>query len=154
MAEAVLNGLTGHLVPGLCLFSFIIMKVFKVKSVTIVKEFSTFYLIGILNSALVCYNEVRCSGGCYSASQLYMYFNNIFYFNKCNFFQKKNEKRRSAQGASFKQPAPPGDFCVVVRADKRPQGEHEQRFNAPQAQEVAVLMVGEPYDKRNILIHP
>jgi len=39
-----------------------------------VKEFSTFYLISILNSALVRYNEgVHCSGGgCYSASQLYL----------------------------------------------------------------------------------
>jgi len=101
--EAVLYGLTGHLVPGLAqqidgiqqwnfldnvlgkgftlnfMFQslrklrkmFVIVKVFNVKIVAIVKEFSTFYLISILNSALVRYNEgVRCSGGCYSASQL------------------------------------------------------------------------------------
>jgi hypothetical protein len=35
---------------------------------------------------------------------------------------------------------PTDDYKVVIRADGRPAGEHERRFNAPQVDEVAVVI--------------
>ncbi|EPB68548.1 hypothetical protein ANCCEY_12360 [Ancylostoma ceylanicum] len=45
---------------------------------------------------------------------------------------------------------PTGEYKVVIRADKRPTGEHERRFNA--VNEVAVVMVSEDFDRRDIII--
>ncbi|KIH53763.1 hypothetical protein ANCDUO_16097, partial [Ancylostoma duodenale] len=47
---------------------------------------------------------------------------------------------------------PTDEYKVVIRADKRPMGEHERRFNAPTVNEVAVVMVGEDFDRRDIII--
>ncbi|RCN34815.1 hypothetical protein ANCCAN_19329 [Ancylostoma caninum] len=47
---------------------------------------------------------------------------------------------------------PTDEFKVVIRADKRPAGEHERRFNAPTVNEVAVVIVGEDVDRRDIII--
>ncbi|EYC03673.1 hypothetical protein Y032_0092g2555 [Ancylostoma ceylanicum] len=47
---------------------------------------------------------------------------------------------------------PNDDYKVVIRADKRPRGEHERRFNAPTVSEVAVVMVGEEFKRRDIVI--
>ena len=33
------------------------------------------------------------------------------------------------------------DYKVIIRADKRPPGEHERRSNAPQIDEVAIVIV-------------
>ena len=41
---------------------------------------------------------------------------------------------------------------ILIRADKTPSGEHNRRFNAPQQQEVAVLLVNEDHGKRDIII--
>ena len=41
---------------------------------------------------------------------------------------------------------------VVIKADRRPAGEHARRFNAPVANEVAILMVGEEHGKRDIVL--
>ena len=41
---------------------------------------------------------------------------------------------------------------VLISADKRPMGEHARRYNTPAASEVAVLMVGDPADKRDIVL--
>ncbi|KIH47497.1 hypothetical protein ANCDUO_22443 [Ancylostoma duodenale] len=46
---------------------------------------------------------------------------------------------------------PTDKYKVVIRADKRPRGEHERRFNAPTVNEVAVVMVGE-HERRDIVI--
>ena len=46
---------------------------------------------------------------------------------------------------------PSDEYRVVIKADKRPTGEHERRFNAPTINEVAVLMVGE-YANRDIIL--
>uniref|UniRef100_UPI00358F20A2 uncharacterized protein n=1 Tax=Myxine glutinosa TaxID=7769 RepID=UPI00358F20A2 len=48
---------------------------------------------------------------------------------------------------------PSPDYKVVIRADKRPHGEHERRFNEPVNNDVAVLMVGEQYNNRDIVLH-
>ncbi|RCN34924.1 hypothetical protein ANCCAN_19224 [Ancylostoma caninum] len=47
---------------------------------------------------------------------------------------------------------PTDEYKVVIRADKRPTGEHERRFNAPTVNEAAVVIVGEDFDRRDIII--
>ncbi|KIH68829.1 hypothetical protein ANCDUO_00836 [Ancylostoma duodenale] len=47
---------------------------------------------------------------------------------------------------------PTDEYSIVIRADKRPAGEHERRFNAPTVDEVAVIMVGDESDRRDIII--
>lgn len=44
------------------------------------------------------------------------------------------------------------NYKVVIRADKRPAGEHERRFNAPQINEVAVVIVDNEYNQRDIVV--
>ncbi|XP_073838726.1 uncharacterized protein [Musca autumnalis] len=41
---------------------------------------------------------------------------------------------------------------VVIHADKVPVGEHQGRYNAPTANDVAVLMVGDPVAHRDIIV--
>lgn len=48
---------------------------------------------------------------------------------------------------------PADDYTVVIRADKTPAGEHERRFNAPVIGDVAVVMVGTDFERRDIIIH-
>lgn len=47
---------------------------------------------------------------------------------------------------------PSDDHKIVIRADKRPAGEHERRFNAPMLNEVAIVVVGENMESRDIVI--
>jgi hypothetical protein len=39
-----------------------------------------------------------------------------------------------------------------IRADRRPAGEHERRFNTPQVNEVAVVISGGGFHQRDIVI--
>ncbi|CAG5025120.1 unnamed protein product [Parnassius apollo] len=41
----------------------------------------------------------------------------------------------------------------VIRADKTPAGEHTKRFNSPTIGEVAVVIVGENLESRDIVLH-
>ncbi|MGD0510892.1 MAG: flagellar filament capping protein FliD, partial [Candidatus Micrarchaeaceae archaeon] len=45
------------------------------------------------------------------------------------------------------------DLKVVIRADKTPAGEHERRFNVPTTNEVAILIVGNEFQPRDIVLH-
>lgn len=47
---------------------------------------------------------------------------------------------------------PSDDHKIVIRADKRPAGEHERRFNAPTLNEVAIVVVGENLESRDIIL--
>ncbi|AEE09607.1 putative DNA helicase [Cotesia vestalis bracovirus] len=47
---------------------------------------------------------------------------------------------------------PSDDYKVVIKADKRPSGTHERTFNAPTVDEVAILIVGEQLEKRDIVL--
>ena len=47
---------------------------------------------------------------------------------------------------------PNDDYKVVIRADKRPTGTHERTFNAPTIDEVAILIVGENLERRDIAL--
>lgn len=44
------------------------------------------------------------------------------------------------------------DHKIVIKADKTPAGEHERRFNAPTLNEVAIVVVGENLESRDIVI--
>ncbi|XP_063980943.1 uncharacterized protein LOC135164482 [Diachasmimorpha longicaudata] len=44
------------------------------------------------------------------------------------------------------------NYQIVIKADKVPLGEHAGRFNAPTVDDVAIIMVGDPVDKRAIKI--
>ena len=47
---------------------------------------------------------------------------------------------------------PTDEYKVVIRADRRPVGEHERRFNSPQVNEVAVVVSVDEFDQRDIII--
>lgn len=42
---------------------------------------------------------------------------------------------------------------IIIRADKTPTGEHTRRFNSPTIDEVAVVIVGENLQSRDIVLH-
>ncbi|CAE1282209.1 unnamed protein product [Acanthosepion pharaonis] len=44
------------------------------------------------------------------------------------------------------------DFIIVIDADKRPQGEHERRYNAPASNEISVIVSGDQHNRRDIVI--
>ena len=44
------------------------------------------------------------------------------------------------------------DYKVIIKADKTPVGEHERRFNAAVMSEVAILIVGQEFEKRDIIM--
>ncbi len=41
---------------------------------------------------------------------------------------------------------------VVIEADRKPAGEHNRRFNAPVATEVAIIIVNEEHGKHDIVL--
>lgn len=45
------------------------------------------------------------------------------------------------------------DYKIIIKADKTPAGEHARRFNAPTIDEVAIVMVGESFPSRDIILH-
>lgn len=44
------------------------------------------------------------------------------------------------------------NFKIVIDADKRPDKKHNRRFNAPECNEVAVIMTYREHGKRDIII--
>ena len=50
------------------------------------------------------------------------------------------------------QRMPSDAYRVVIRADKRPAGEHERRFNEPVTNDVAIVIVGNEFDRRDIIL--
>jgi hypothetical protein len=56
---------------------------------------------------------------------------------------------------SFKtalQRMPSDQLKVVIRADKKPAGEHARRFNEPVTNEVAVVIAGNEFERRDIVL--
>jgi hypothetical protein len=47
---------------------------------------------------------------------------------------------------------PSEEYKVVIRADKTPRGEHQRRFNAPTFNEVAIVMSGNEFERRDIVL--
>jgi hypothetical protein len=50
------------------------------------------------------------------------------------------------------QRMPTDAYKVVIRADATPAGEHERRYNAPTTNEVAIVIVGDGFDRRDIIL--
>lgn len=48
---------------------------------------------------------------------------------------------------------PTDDYKVVINADKTPVGQHERRYNAPTIDEVAIVIVGDEFESRDIVLH-
>lgn len=48
---------------------------------------------------------------------------------------------------------PNPEYKIVMRADRKPVGEHERCFNAPTTDEIAVIIVGNDYQPRDIVLH-
>lgn len=48
---------------------------------------------------------------------------------------------------------PSDNYKIVIKADKTPAGQHARRFNAPTIDEVAVVVVGENLESRDIVLH-
>lgn len=44
------------------------------------------------------------------------------------------------------------NYMIVIKPDKLPLGEHTRRFNAPTVNEVAVVMVGDTFEQRDITV--
>lgn len=47
---------------------------------------------------------------------------------------------------------PSDSYKIIIKADKTPTGEHERRYNAPTINEVAIVMVGQEFERRDIII--
>ncbi|CAF1265956.1 unnamed protein product [Rotaria magnacalcarata] len=47
---------------------------------------------------------------------------------------------------------PTDQYKVLIRADMKPAGEHARRFNEPVTNEVVVVIVGNDFEKRDILL--
>ena len=47
---------------------------------------------------------------------------------------------------------PNDESKVVIRADKTPAGEHQRRFNAPTFDEVAIVIAGNEFERRDIIL--
>ena len=47
---------------------------------------------------------------------------------------------------------PNDDFKIRIRPDKTPHGEHQRRFNVPTYNEVAIVMVGNDFEPRDIVL--
>jgi len=50
------------------------------------------------------------------------------------------------------QRMPSDQYKVVISADKKPAGEHARRFNEPVTNEVAVVIAGNEFDRRDIVL--
>jgi hypothetical protein len=66
-------------------------------------------------------------------------------------FDQHNELVRLFKNTIQRMPAE--DYAVVIRADKRPVGQHERQFNAPTIDEVAIVIVGKEFESRDIILH-
>lgn len=66
-------------------------------------------------------------------------------------FHNENQLVRLFKTALDRMPS--DNHGIVIRADKVPVGQHARRFNAPTIDEVAILMVGEEFHSRDIVLH-
>lgn len=68
-----------------------------------------------------------------------------------NLFHRENALVRLFQTALDRMPT--DNHKVVIRADKAPAGEHARRFNAPTIDDVAIVIVGDEFQSRDIVLH-
>ncbi|UYV80693.1 hypothetical protein LAZ67_19001416, partial [Cordylochernes scorpioides] len=65
-------------------------------------------------------------------------------------FHRCNQLIKIFKGALENMPL--DEYKLVIRADKTPSGEHERRFNAPQSNDVAVVLSADEFNQRDIII--
>lgn len=65
---------------------------------------------------------------------------------------RNNSYIRSFESAFDLIPFNPAEFKIVIRAARKPQAEHRGRYNTPQTDEVAILIVGQEFSKRDIAL--
>ncbi|UYV77690.1 hypothetical protein LAZ67_15001947 [Cordylochernes scorpioides] len=68
-----------------------------------------------------------------------------------NLFEQHNELIKLFKTA-FEQ-MPSDDYKIIIKADKTPIGQHRRQFNAPTIDEVAIVIVGEEFNSRDIILH-
>lgn len=66
-------------------------------------------------------------------------------------FHQNNQLIRLFETALERMPS--DNYKIVIKADKTPLGEHARRFNAPTLDDVAIVMVGENVQSRDICLH-
>ncbi|GBP20187.1 hypothetical protein EVAR_82060_1 [Eumeta japonica] len=66
-------------------------------------------------------------------------------------FYQHNELVQLFKTAIQRMPA--DDYAVVIRAYQRPVGQHERQFNARIIVEVAIVIIGEEFESRDIIFH-
>ncbi|XP_049308530.1 uncharacterized protein LOC125777487 [Bactrocera dorsalis] len=71
--------------------------------------------------------------------------------NLQRFLNEHNELIRLFKIALDRMPS--DNHRIVIRADKMPMGQHARRFNAPTIDEVAIVIVGEQFESRDIVLH-
>lgn len=64
---------------------------------------------------------------------------------------EENELVRLFQMALDRMPS--DSYSIVIHADKTPPGQHIRRFNAPTIDEVAIVIVGDEFNSRDIVLH-
>lgn len=65
---------------------------------------------------------------------------------------RNNSYIRSFESTLDLMPSNPAEFKIVISADRKPQAEHRGRYNTPQTDEVAILIVGQEFSKRDIAL--
>lgn len=68
-----------------------------------------------------------------------------------NLFHQHNELIKLFKTSIEKMPS--DNHKIVIRADKTPAGEHSGRFNAPTINEVAIVICGDQFESRDIILH-
>ncbi|UYV81643.1 hypothetical protein LAZ67_20001774 [Cordylochernes scorpioides] len=68
-----------------------------------------------------------------------------------NLFKQHNELIKLFKTAIEQMPS--DDYKVIIKADKTPIGQHRRQFNAPTIDEVAIVIVGEEFNSRDIILH-
>ncbi|XP_039969003.1 uncharacterized protein LOC120780825 [Bactrocera tryoni] len=71
--------------------------------------------------------------------------------NLQRFLNEHNELIRLFKIALDRMPS--DNHRIVIRADKMPMGQHARRFNAPTIDEVAIVIVCEQFESRDIVLH-
>lgn len=67
------------------------------------------------------------------------------------FLHENNELVKVFKTALDRMPS--DSHNIIIRADKTPAGEHARRFNSPTIDEVAIVVVGENLQSRDIVLH-
>ncbi|KRK05089.1 uncharacterized protein Dyak_GE27892, isoform A [Drosophila yakuba] len=67
------------------------------------------------------------------------------------FFHQHNELVRIFKIALDRMPS--ANHKISIKADRSPIGEHERRFNTPTIDDVAIVIVGDQFQSRDIVLH-